>query len=247
MLTAEALVQTDRPHRYLVQLCKHASQMGQHRGHRPRTHDGADTHTPPEIQHTEWSDTHGIVKLNWGQWTVHAAPGTLTLRAEAIDEKNLQQIQDLLGGRLEKIGRRDHLTVAWQRPDAPTAQPGDAHEAGNPRPAEEDPQHTRKTGKRRSLTRRWPLLVGVGLFVAVHLGLGGAALAASRWTDWTAIGLVAVFLVKVVGLRLLATRRGNVPQAPRNILDRMLRNHVGHLNESRVTASVKGPDNSTHP
>jgi len=51
-----------------------------------------------------------------GQWTGRATPDTLTLRAEATDEKNLQRIQDLLAGRLEKIGRRDHLTVTWQRP-----------------------------------------------------------------------------------------------------------------------------------
>jgi hypothetical protein len=30
MLTAEAQVETERPGRYLVQLCRHASQMGQH-------------------------------------------------------------------------------------------------------------------------------------------------------------------------------------------------------------------------
>jgi hypothetical protein len=207
MLTAEARVQTDRPNRYLVQLCKHAGQMGRHRDHRPRTHDGADTHAPPEIQHAEWSDTHGIVKMNWGQWTVQATPGTLTLHAEATNEKNLHQIQDLLGGRLEKIGRRDHLTVTWKRPDAPAIPPGDTNVADN---LTEEPQHTRKNRNRQSFAGRWLLIAAVALLVALHLGLGGAALAASRWTDWTAIGLVAVFLVKVVILRLLATRRGKV-------------------------------------
>jgi hypothetical protein len=216
MLTAEAHVRTDRPDRYLVQLCRHAGQMGRHRGHRPRTHDGPNTHTPPEIQHAEWSDTDGTVKMNWGQWTVHAVPGTLTLRAEASDEKNLHQIQDLLAERLEKIGRRDHLTVTWQRPDAPTAQPGHTHKAhDSPRSADES-QDARKTGKRRSRAGRWLLIAVVALVVAAHLGLGGVALAASRWTDWTAIAVVAVFLLKVVDLRLLATRRGKASQAPRS-------------------------------
>jgi hypothetical protein len=119
MLTAEAHIQTDRPNRYLDQLCRHTSQMGPHLRHRPRNPFGADTSGPPEVQHVEWTDTHGIVRLNWGQWTAQATPHMLTLRAEATDEKNLQRIQDLLAGRLEKIGRRDHLTVTWQRPDPP--------------------------------------------------------------------------------------------------------------------------------
>jgi hypothetical protein len=49
---------------------------------------------------------------------MHAAPGTLTLRAEADSEENLLRIQDLLTARLQKIGRRDRLTVTWQPPAA---------------------------------------------------------------------------------------------------------------------------------
>ena len=73
------------------------------------------------MRHTEWSDTDGIVTLNWGQWTMHAAAGTLTLRAEADSKENLRRIQDLLTARLEKIGRSDHLTVNWQPPAPPAA------------------------------------------------------------------------------------------------------------------------------
>jgi hypothetical protein len=47
---------------------------------------------------------------------MHAAPGTLTLRAEASSTENLRKIQELLTARLEKMGRRDHLTVTWQPP-----------------------------------------------------------------------------------------------------------------------------------
>ena len=123
MLTAEAQVETERPGRYLVQLCRHASQMGQHLRQRPRTHDGGDA--PPEVQHVEWSDTYGIVRLSWGQWTMQTTPDTLTLRAEATDEENLRRIQDLVAARLEIIGRREHLKVNWQRFEAPTAQRGE--------------------------------------------------------------------------------------------------------------------------
>ncbi len=64
MLTAEARVETERASRYLAQLCRHASQLGQHLRH---THDSGDA--PPEVRHVEWSDTYGIVSLGWGEWT----------------------------------------------------------------------------------------------------------------------------------------------------------------------------------
>jgi hypothetical protein len=92
-----------------------------------------------------------------------------------------------------------------------------------------------------------PLIAVVALVVAAHLGLGGAALAASRWTDWTAIAVMAVFLLKVVGLRLLAIRRGKVSHAPRNVLGSMFRNHAGRQNQSDVAASTEGSHNSSRP
>jgi hypothetical protein len=116
MLTAEARVQTDDPSRYLIRLCQHASKMSSHLRHRPRTHDGG---VPPVMRHAEWSGTDGTLTLNWGQCTLQASPGTLMLRAEAADEDNLRRIQDLVAGRLEKFGRRDHLTVTWRRTQAP--------------------------------------------------------------------------------------------------------------------------------
>jgi hypothetical protein len=117
VLTAEAVVQTGNPARYLARLCRHASQMssraeqpGWHLRHQSR---GGDAR--PEVRHAEWSDTEGTVTLNWGRWTLQAAGGTLRMRAEAADEQNLQRIQDLLTRRLENFGRREHLTVNWQR------------------------------------------------------------------------------------------------------------------------------------
>jgi hypothetical protein len=55
---------------------------------------------------------------------MQAAGRTLTVRAEATDEQNLQRIQDLLTARLTSFGRREHLTVNWQRaPAASAAEP----------------------------------------------------------------------------------------------------------------------------
>jgi hypothetical protein len=124
MLTAQAAVDTEHPRRYLVQLCTHASKMGGHVLHQPRSHAGGDG--PPEMRHAEWTDTDGVVTLSWGRWTMHATPGMLTLRAEADSEENLRRIQDLVTGRLEKFGRRDHLTVNWHRTRGPAAAPGEA-------------------------------------------------------------------------------------------------------------------------
>ncbi len=113
MPTAEAQVQTGNASRYLARLCQHTSKMGRPRGHRPRAHGGGGV--PPVMQNVEWSGTQGLIVLSWGQCTLQAGPATLTLRAEAPDEKNLNQIQELIAGRLEKFGRREQLKVTWHR------------------------------------------------------------------------------------------------------------------------------------
>ncbi len=124
MLTAEARVETERPSRYLVQLCRHFTHQGQHLRHRRRTHLAGDAQARPEAQvHVEWSETHGIVDFGWGPCTMQANPDTLTLRAEATDEEHLQRVQELVTGHLDRFSRRDHLSVNWQRPEAPQFSP----------------------------------------------------------------------------------------------------------------------------
>lgn len=113
MPAAEARVQTQNPQRYLARLCQHAGKMGSHLHRRPRRHAGGGA--PPEIRHAEWSGTDGTLILNWGQCALRAADGVLTLRAEADSEDDLARIQNLIAARLEKFGRREHLTVTWQR------------------------------------------------------------------------------------------------------------------------------------
>jgi hypothetical protein len=195
MLTAEARIETERPSRYLVQLCRHANQMGKSLRHRPRAHDGGGT--PPEVRHVEWSDTYGIVTSNLGQWTMRATSDSLTLRAEADNEECLRRIQTLLTQRLEGFGRRDRLKVEWQ---APIGQPGSVTQAA-----------TAKVPARRSHRGTTVLIAAVALAVALHLGLGSAMLSA-QWTGWTADAILAVVLLKVIavgviGLRRRATRR----------------------------------------
>ena len=113
MLTAEAIIRTEYAEQYLARLGKHAAKLGgAGHGHRPRAHGGAQA--PPQVEHAEWSATSGIVRLDWGGWTVQADPGTLRLHAEAADNASLRRIQDMLTTRLEKFGWREHLTVTWQ-------------------------------------------------------------------------------------------------------------------------------------
>jgi hypothetical protein len=125
MLTAQADIPTEHAARYLTRLCGHASKMGQagHRlGHRRPSHASADG--PPEVRHVQRSENEGTVSLSWGQWTMRALPGLLAVRAEAADEENLTRIQDLLTARLQNLGRREHLTVTWRRPEEATTGPG---------------------------------------------------------------------------------------------------------------------------
>jgi hypothetical protein len=98
MPTAEAVIRTEHPDRYLARLGKHAAKMGSGLGHRPRAHGGQ---APPQVKHAEWSATRGTVRLDSGGWTMRATPGILRLRAEAADEASLQKIQDMLTTRLE--------------------------------------------------------------------------------------------------------------------------------------------------
>ena len=123
MATAEADIKTEHAARYLERVCGHAGKMGaashrlRHRQPSPALGDG-----PPEVRHVECSGTEGTVSLNCGRWTMRALPGLLAVRAEAADEQSLRRIQDLLTVRLQKFGRREHLTVNWRRPEAAAAQ-----------------------------------------------------------------------------------------------------------------------------
>lgn len=116
MLIAEANVETERSGRYLVQICQHVNTVG-------RAH--------PQMQaHVEWSDDRGGDQLRAGQCTLRALLAVLTLRAEAPYEATLRRVQQPIAERLERIGRRDHLTVTWTPPRSRTrrqpAHPPDA-------------------------------------------------------------------------------------------------------------------------
>jgi hypothetical protein len=66
----------------------------------------------------EWSDDRGLIDFGWGRCTLRALPGVLQLRAEAPDEDSLRRIEHRVADRLDRIGRRDHLTVTWTPPQS---------------------------------------------------------------------------------------------------------------------------------
>jgi hypothetical protein len=117
MLIAEARVETERPSRYLAQLCRHVQEAAQGRhvpqaAHGRHEQEGAHAHRrmPPRV---EWSDTHGVIDFGSGRCTLRAEPGALVLQVEAPDEETLRWVQHRLSDRLERFGRRDRLTVSW--------------------------------------------------------------------------------------------------------------------------------------
>jgi hypothetical protein len=119
MLTAQAHIHTQAPGRYLTQLCRHANSIHQMNAH---MHKGAHLHRGepqdrPQMQHVEWTDTDGTLTLSIGRCILHASADTLTVRAEAANEQNLRQIQELVTRDLERFGRRNRLTVTWQQPE----------------------------------------------------------------------------------------------------------------------------------
>ncbi|MCF1595741.1 DUF2218 domain-containing protein [Streptomyces muensis] len=202
MPIAEARVETDRPSRYLVQLCKHLSNKGRHLGHRPPGH------RPPGLRpdqiHVEWSDTQGVLTLPWGRCTLHAERDALVLRAEGDDEQGLRRLQELMATHLERFGRREGLQVNWQDEQA-------GQGAGAPAARHEDSGDARTSSPRRGHLASAGVAILALAIIAVHLGLAEAVLSGPRWTDWAVGAVLAVVVVKIAALTALgrhAHRRG---------------------------------------
>ncbi|MGI5451776.1 DUF2218 domain-containing protein [Streptomyces sp. CA-249302] len=203
MFTAEAHVETERPSRYLVQLCKHFDNKGRHLGgHRPRNHGTGDpqpsTEVRPDQIHVEWTDSQGTVRLPWGTCTLRTAPGELVLRAQSPDEEGLRRVQDLVTSHITRFSRRDPLKVDWRRSEA------NAGNAGTDTPAP-------SPGAGRRRRHGWTGVAATAALVAVaavHMGLGGAVLADTRWTGLAVGLLVSAVVVKIGIVGGLAVRRG---------------------------------------
>jgi Co/Zn/Cd efflux system component len=101
--------------------------------------------------------------------------------------------------------------VNWQRSPPPTGQSGDTTSTA--------PMSAPAAAPRRQRYRTIGLTAVGALAIAVHVWLGGAALAAWRWTSLAADIVLAVVVVKLiavtaVALRHLAARRSSDSQPP---------------------------------
>lgn len=99
MFRREAFVSTDRPDRYLKQLCVHLEQLeSRHPGVGPQVH---------------CSEDRAEIHLGQARCEMLPLDGALLLRAESVDEATLGEIAARIAERLETIGRRDAVTVTW--------------------------------------------------------------------------------------------------------------------------------------
>jgi hypothetical protein len=67
----------------------------------------------PRVRGAEWSGSDGFIEFEWGRCTVKATDTDLVLVAEADDATRLEKIKTGVGARVQRIGRRDSLTVSW--------------------------------------------------------------------------------------------------------------------------------------
>ena len=91
-LKSRADVATDKPVPYMRQLCKHF-------GHKVDASYGEDS---------------GHIQFDFGRCELQAKDGTLALEVIAADAEGVERMERVIGSHLERFGRRDSLTVAWQ-------------------------------------------------------------------------------------------------------------------------------------
>lgn len=118
MPVAEARIRTDRASRYLAQLCGHTARISV-LAHANRH--GEDAATPMPLR-AECSETDGVIDFDRGRCTLRATTDELILLAEAGNQQDLLLIEEAIATRVQRIGRRDQLSLTW-RPGP--AQPSD--------------------------------------------------------------------------------------------------------------------------
>ncbi|RBQ17347.1 DUF2218 domain-containing protein [Spongiactinospora rosea] len=87
-----ATVATDRPERYLKQLCAHLGRKVQ----------------------ADYTETQGLLTFAYGQCELAARPGSLVLSAAAPTADDLAKVEDVVGSHLVRFGERDELDVQWK-------------------------------------------------------------------------------------------------------------------------------------
>jgi hypothetical protein len=107
-----ARIETTRASRYLTQLGDHLSHLSQrmHQHARNGEHAG-----PPQVLSVAATDDHALITFAWGTCALQATDTALLVRIEVQDVADLGQAEALIAHRIQTIGSREQLTVAWQR------------------------------------------------------------------------------------------------------------------------------------
>lgn len=126
MHTIEARVPTANAQRYLAQLCRHATAMGERGGHmrlarHVRHGAGESLHGQVRIE-AQWTQREGTIRFEpYGVCVLAAGEGELVVRIEAVEEDKLARIQQILTADLERFGgRREKLAVQWRPAEGAT-------------------------------------------------------------------------------------------------------------------------------
>jgi uncharacterized protein len=90
-IRSSADVATDKPVAYMRQLCKHF-------GHKVDA---------------SFDDDSGHIQFEFGRCELHTSAGTLRLEVSAADPESHERMERVIGSHLERFGRRDELSVAW--------------------------------------------------------------------------------------------------------------------------------------
>lgn len=91
-MRSRAAVRTERPSPYLKQICKHFRHKHE----------------------VTFTDTDGELRFPFGTCRLAARGEELRLDVEADSAEALAHTEKVVGGHLERFGRRDGLAVTWQ-------------------------------------------------------------------------------------------------------------------------------------
>ena len=61
-----------------------------------------------------FGEDSGYIQFDFGRCELHANGGTLMLDVSAADADGHERMERVIGSHLERFGRRDGLSVAWQ-------------------------------------------------------------------------------------------------------------------------------------
>ncbi len=92
-LSAHADVRTERPARYMEQLCKHFE------------------HKLPVTR----SEGHGSIAFSVGLCELSAGTESLTMHLSAADAGALEALQDVVARHLKRFAFREEMEIAWRR------------------------------------------------------------------------------------------------------------------------------------